>query len=67
MCCGIERSASRVAGDHDRQDQQRQRQAGGQDALPEPEGVDEQPQRQQAVDDGGHTGQVGDVDLDDRR
>jgi hypothetical protein len=56
MWIGTARKASR--------DQQRQRQAGRQDALAEAELVDEQAQRQQTVDDRRHAGQVGDVDLD---
>jgi hypothetical protein len=57
-------SLARGDDDH-RQDQQRQRQARRQDALTEIERVHEQPQRQQAVNDRRHAGQVGDVDLDD--
>ena len=51
--------------DDDGQDQQGQGQAGGQDALAEAEGVNEDAERQQAIDDGRYGGQVGDVDLDD--
>ncbi len=53
--------------DHDGQDQQRQRQTRGGNALPQPELIHEQAQRQQAVDDGRHARQVGDVDFNDRR
>ena len=50
--------------DHHRQNQQRQRQAGGEKALPQMKFVDEQTERHQAVDDRGHAGQVRDIDLD---
>ena len=38
-----------------------------QNAAAGPEAVDEQPERQEAVDDGRDRGEVGDVDLDDVR
>ena len=63
--CGIDADRLARRDDDDRQDQQRQRQPRGQDALPEPELVDEEAQRQQAVDDRRHAGEVGDVDLDE--
>ena len=50
--------------DDDRQYQQRQGQSRGQDALAESELVDEEPQRKQAVNDGRHAGEIGDIDLD---
>jgi len=52
------------ADDDHRQDQQAEGQASGQNALAEVELVHEQTERQQAVDDGRHARQVGDVDLD---
>ena len=48
-----------------RQDEQRQRQTGRQDALAKAEGVDKETKREQSVDDRRHAGQIGDVDLDD--
>ena len=48
----MERMASRVETMTIRQNEQRQRQAGGQDALTEAEGIDEDAERQQAIDDG---------------
>ncbi len=53
-------------GDDDhRQDQQRQRQPGREDALAETEVIDEEAECQQAIDDGRDAGQIADVDLYD--
>ena len=51
--------------DDNRQNQQSQGKARSQDALPEAEGINEQPQGQQAINDRRHPGEIGDVDFDD--
>ena len=51
--------------DDDRQDQQSQRHAGDQDGLAKLQGLHEQAECEQAVDDRRHAGEIGDVDLDD--
>ena len=65
----LRHGANRLArrNDDDRQDQQRQRQASRRDALPQIELVDEQTERQQAVDDRRHTRQIRHIDFDDGR